>query len=36
MAYDSGKRLLLNALLRGLADAVSRNDPSAAERYCES
>jgi hypothetical protein len=35
MAYDSGKRLLLNVLLRGLADAVRRNDLSAAERYRE-
>jgi hypothetical protein len=35
MANDSGKRLLLNVLLRGLADAVRRNDLAAAERYCE-
>jgi hypothetical protein len=35
MAYDSGKRVLLNALLKGLADAIRRDDRSAAERYCE-
>ena len=35
MAYDSGKRILLNALLKGLADAIHRDDQSAAERYCE-
>jgi hypothetical protein len=34
MATDSGKRLLLNVLLRGLADTVRRNDLAAAERYC--
>ena len=33
MAYDSGKRLLLYALVKGLGDAVRRNDQSAAERY---
>ena len=33
MASDSGKRLLLNVLLKGLADAARRNDPSTAERY---
>jgi hypothetical protein len=35
MANDIGKRLLLNVLLRGLADSVRRNDLPAAERYCE-
>jgi hypothetical protein len=35
MATDSGKGLLLNVLLRGLADAVRRNDLAAAERYCD-
>ncbi len=35
MAYDSGKRLLLNALLKGLADGIRRNDPSAVQRYRE-
>ena len=35
MAYDSRKGLLLNVLLRGLADAVRRNDLPAAERYCQ-
>ena len=34
MASDSGKRLLLNVLLKGLADATRRNDRSTAERYC--
>ena len=34
MANDSSKRLLLNVLLRGLADAVRRNDLAAVERYC--
>jgi len=29
----SPKRLLLHALLSGLADAVRRNDGSAADRY---
>jgi hypothetical protein len=33
MAYNSGKRLLLNVLLKGLADAIRRNDQSAARRY---
>jgi hypothetical protein len=33
MAYDSGKRLLLYAPVKGLGDAVRRNDPSAAKRY---
>jgi hypothetical protein len=33
MAYDSGKRLLLYALVKGLGDAVRRNDQSAARRY---
>jgi hypothetical protein len=33
MAYNSGKRLLLNVLLKGLADAIRRNDRSTAERY---
>jgi hypothetical protein len=32
MAYDS-KRLLIRVLLKGLADAIHRNDRSAAERY---
>ena len=32
MAYNS-KRLLLRALLKGLADAIRRNDRSTAERY---
>ena len=31
MAYT--KRLLLQALLKGLGDAVRRNDGSAADRY---
>ena len=35
MANGSNKRLLLNVLLRGLADAVRRNDLAAAGRYCE-
>jgi hypothetical protein len=30
----SGKRLLLYALVKGLGDAVRRNDQSAAKRYC--
>jgi hypothetical protein len=34
MAYHSSKRLLLNVLLKGLADATRRNDRSTAERYC--
>jgi hypothetical protein len=33
MAYDSGKGLLLNALLRGLTYAIRQDDQSAAERY---
>jgi hypothetical protein len=33
MAYESGKRLLLYALVKGLGDAVRRNDQSAARRY---
>ena len=33
MAYNSGKWLLLNVLLKGLADAIRRNDRSTAERY---
>jgi hypothetical protein len=33
MEYNSGKRLLLNVLLKGLADAIRRNDRSTAERY---
>ena len=33
MAYDSGKRLLLYALVKGLGDAARRNDQSAAKRY---
>jgi len=33
MAYDSGKRLLLYALVKGLGDAVRRNDQSTAKRY---
>ena len=33
MAYDNGKRLLLYALVKGLGDAVRRNDQSAAGRY---
>jgi hypothetical protein len=33
MAHGSGKRLLLSALVKGLGDAVRRNDQSAAERY---
>ena len=35
MAYDSSKRLLLKALLKGLAHAIHRDDLSAAERYRE-
>jgi hypothetical protein len=35
MACDSSKRLLLNALLKGLADAIRREDLSAAECYCQ-
>jgi hypothetical protein len=33
MAYNSGKRLLLVVLLKGLAGATRRNDRSTAERY---
>ena len=33
MASDISKRLLLNVLLKGLADATHRNDRSTAERY---
>ena len=33
MAYDSGNRLLLCTLVKGLGDAVRRDDPSAAQRY---
>jgi hypothetical protein len=33
--HTTAKRILLNALLKGLADAVRRDDRSAAERYCE-
>jgi hypothetical protein len=32
MAYNS-KRLLLRVVLKGLADAIRRNDRSTAERY---
>ena len=35
MEYDSSKRLLLNALLKGLDHAIRRDDLSAAERYCK-
>jgi hypothetical protein len=35
MAYDTTNLLLLKTLLKGLADAVRRDDLSAAERYCE-
>ena len=34
MANDVGKRLLLRVLLKGLADAVRRNDLAAVQRYC--
>ena len=34
MASNISKRLLLNVLLKGLADAARRNDRSTAERYC--
>jgi len=34
MASDISKRLLVNVLLKGLADATRRNDRSTAERYC--
>jgi hypothetical protein len=33
MPSDSGKRLLLNVLLKGLADATHRNDRSTVGRY---
>jgi hypothetical protein len=33
MEYDRSKRLLLNALLKGLDRAIRRDDLSAAERY---
>ena len=33
MAYDSGERVLLYALVKGLGDAVRRNDQPAAKRY---
>jgi hypothetical protein len=33
VAYDSSNRLLLNALLKGLAHAIRRDDISAADRY---
>jgi hypothetical protein len=33
MAHGSGNRLLLRALVKGLGEAVGRNDQSAAERY---
>jgi hypothetical protein len=35
MEYDTSKRLLVKTLLKGLAQAVRRDDLSAAERYCE-
>jgi hypothetical protein len=35
MAYDRSKRLLLNALLKGLDHAIRRDDLSAVERYCK-
>ena len=35
MARDSSNQLLLNALLKGLAHAIRRDDLSAAERYCQ-
>ena len=35
MEYDRSKRLLLNALLKGLDRAIRRDDLSAAERYCK-
>jgi hypothetical protein len=34
MVYVGGNRLLLRTLVKGLSDAVRRDDPSAAERYC--
>jgi hypothetical protein len=33
MAHGSGNQLLLRALVKGLGEAVRRNDQSAAERY---
>jgi hypothetical protein len=33
MAYDSGNRLLLCTLVKGLRDAVRRDDLSASKRY---
>jgi hypothetical protein len=33
MEYDRSKRLLLDALLKGLDRAIRRDDLSAAERY---
>ena len=33
MASDISRRLLLNVLLKGLADATRRNDRSTVERY---
>jgi hypothetical protein len=33
MASDISERLLLNVLLKGLAEATRRNDRSSAERY---
>jgi hypothetical protein len=35
MEDDRSKRLLLNALLKGLDHAIRRDDLSAAERYCK-
>jgi hypothetical protein len=32
---ESSKQLLLNALLKGLAHAIRRDDLSAVERYCQ-
>ena len=33
LSMDDSKRLLLRVLLKGLADAIDRNDRSTAERY---
>ena len=33
VAYDSSNRLLLNALLKGLAHAIRRDDIPVASRY---
>jgi hypothetical protein len=33
LAHGSGNRLLLRALVKGLGEAIRRNDQSAAERY---